>query len=39
MNSEQHALFPTYNLSENSNLQIGFGNSDGHYLGNSFSVH
>ena len=37
MNSEQHALFPTYNISENSNLQIGFGNSDGHYLGNSFS--
>ena len=37
MNSEQHALFPTYNVSENSNIQIGFGNSNGHYLGNSFN--
>ena len=37
MNSEQHALFPTYNVSENSTIQFGFGNSDGHYLGNSFN--
>ena len=36
MNKDQHAAVP-FAVTENSNLEIGFGNSTGHYLGNSFS--
>jgi len=36
MNKQQHAAVP-FAVTENSNLEIGFGNSTGHYLGNSFS--
>ncbi len=36
MNSNQHAVVP-FAITENSNVEIGFGNSTGHYLGNSFS--
>ena len=36
MNADQHAVVP-FKVTENSNLEIGFGNSTGHYLGNSFS--
>jgi len=37
MNAEQHITFPKYNINDNSNIEFGFGASDGHYLGNSFS--
>ena len=36
MNKDQHAAVP-FAVTENSNVEIGFGNSTGHYLGNSFS--
>ena len=35
MNSNQHAVVP-FAVTENSNLEVGFGTSTGHYLGNSF---
>jgi hypothetical protein len=37
MNAEQHAVFPKFILDDNSNIEVGFGTSDKHYLGNSFS--
>ena len=35
MNKDQHVAVP-FALTENSNIEIGVGNSTGHYLGNSF---
>jgi len=37
MNAEQHAVFPKFILDDNTNIEVGFGTSDKHYLGNSFS--
>ena len=37
MNADQHITFPKYVIDDNSNIEFGFGASDGHYLGNSFS--
>ena len=37
MDANQHATFPKYVIDDNSNIEFGFGNSDNHYLGNSFS--
>ena len=37
MNTDQHITFPKYVIDDNSNIEFGFGASDGHYLGNSFS--
>jgi len=37
MNANQHITFPKYVIDDNSNIEFGFGASDGHYLGNSFS--
>ena len=36
MNADQHVAVP-FALTENSSIEVGFGNSTGHYLGNSFS--
>jgi subtilisin family serine protease len=36
MNTDQHAAVP-FKVTENSNLEVGFGRSDAQYLGNSFS--
>jgi subtilisin family serine protease len=35
MNNDQHVAVP-FALTENSNIEVGVGNSTGHYLGNSF---
>ena len=37
MNADQNITFPKYVIDDNSNIEFGFGVSDGHYLGNSFS--
>jgi hypothetical protein len=36
MNADQHAAIP-FNINENSNIEVGVGSSDDHYLGNSFA--
>ena len=36
MNADQHAAVP-FNINENSNIEVGVGKSDDHYLGNSFA--
>jgi len=36
MNKDQHAVVP-FAVTEKSNLEVGFGTSTGHYLGNSFT--
>ena len=37
MDPNKHAVFPKFVLDDNSNIEVGFGTSDKHYLGNSFS--
>ncbi len=37
MDPNKHAVFPKFILDDNSDIEIGFGTSDKHYLGNSFS--
>jgi len=36
MNADQHGAFP-WSIDQNNSIEIGFGKSDGHYLGNSLS--
>ena len=36
MNADQHVAVP-FNIDENSNIEVGVGKSDDHYLGNSFA--
>ena len=37
MDSTKHLTFPKYTVNENSSVEFGFGASDDHYLGNSFT--